>query len=964
MINERPELRLIQKVVLGENAAMYVDGEKDFYYRSVRPIRFSSSNAWILEKDNNYDFFTLFNSLSIDIWSKYTYAENFALEIEAAGKFEVTLFGHYRTEDGYKKEWYGVYCYDLLEKKKILLPYPSPTYSTLVSFNFFAKNDTRIYDMSYVAKVPQERDVQVLLCAENEEIMTPCNKAFVESVAKDLTGVSYDWVDPKTFIQRKADYYVGIKNKLQLCRESLVRLGRFMKYLRREYQNQAIAALSFDIHDRVFQNAIDTSKHQANVDSDFGRLNMNIWSSLPESEYRIGEAGLYDYGLLFCPTAPTISMNSGNKKLIDSPPLTMNSIFVWTGEDNIDMGIRHIQADYGYSSAKAESDYRMPSSRMILQDIRLGSDIGDESTAELYYRGNTVLLADDRNGYKLQPGSFLDFFTYFNALSIEKWKKYTKAKAFDLELEFLGKIKVELFGHYINSRNEIKKEWLGRYEYEMPRRGVVAFEIPAGTLSAEVVAFQITAINEVRLYGGRYVTYIDKQEVEQPHVAMVTTTYKKEDYIHRNVNILKKSLFDSLDKTGFKWFIVDNGQSLDPKDIEDENITIIPNKNVGGAGGFTCGMIKALDSDENLTHILLMDDDVLFQPDSFMRLYRILSIIKPEYKSHFVSGAMLEINDKTVQHEDVGYISDLGEHGPVKPRYDLRLWDSVIRNEQIIDDKDKAYAGWWYCCIPATIARRDNLPLPFFIRGDDVEYSIRNKAKFITMNGICIWHEGFGTKFSGALELYQVHRNDLILSAIHKQADQAVIVQRMKWLFWEEIYKFNYKGANLLLDAVEDYLKGPHFIKTLNGEQCMKDHKSKDNILQPITGEIESKFSTEIQHLYDRGQLPKGKKVLYDHSCNGQKLPRFLAKRKTGVIPYGWGYYNDKMYMVTNNIAIDPINRLYVEYTRNDAEYKKAKQRFNSLMKRFDAENDSISTAYKEELGEMTSVEFWEEYLE
>ena len=36
-------------------------------------------------------------------------------------------------------------------------------------------------------------------------------------------------------------------------------------------------------------------------------------------------------------------------------------------------------------------------------------------------------------------------------------------------------------------------------------------------------------------------------------------------------------------------------------------------------------------------------------------------------------------------------------------------------------------------------------------RGDDVEFSIANNAKFITMNGICIWHMGFAAKFNMAM---------------------------------------------------------------------------------------------------------------------------------------------------------------------------------------------------------------------
>lgn len=35
------------------------------------------------------------------------------------------------------------------------------------------------------------------------------------------------------------------------------------------------------------------------------------------------------------------------------------------------------------------------------------------------------------------------------------------------------------------------------------------------------------------------------------------------------------------------------------------------------------------------------------------------------------------------------------------------------------------YAGWWLCCIPVPVLHELGLPLPFFIKGDDVEQHIQ-----------------------------------------------------------------------------------------------------------------------------------------------------------------------------------------------------------------------------------------------
>ena len=100
-------------------------------------------------------------------------------------------------------------------------------------------------------------------------------------------------------------------------------------------------------------------------------------------------------------------------------------------------------------------------------------------------------------------------------------------------------------------------------------------------------------------------------------------------------------------------------------------------------------------------------------------------------------------------------------------------------NYKIYEDKENMYAGWWYCCIPVSKMDINKLPLPLFIRGDDVEYSIANHAKFITLNGICIWHMGFTTKYNPAMELYQVHRNSLIIQATSDVTPEVDFIERI-----------------------------------------------------------------------------------------------------------------------------------------------------------------------------------------
>ena len=102
--------------------------------------------------------------------------------------------------------------------------------------------------------------------------------------------------------------------------------------------------------------------------------------------------------------------------------------------------------------------------------------------------------------------------------------------------------------------------------------------------------------------------------------------------------------------------VIDNGCTLPYKELSTDKVTISPNENVGGAGGFARGMIESMEQDVPATHVLLMDDDVEVSPESIMRTYNLLRIVKPEYSEAFVSGAMLNYEDVQDMKEDTGFI--------------------------------------------------------------------------------------------------------------------------------------------------------------------------------------------------------------------------------------------------------------------------------------------------------------------
>ena len=111
------------------------------------------------------------------------------------------------------------------------------------------------------------------------------------------------------------------------------------------------------------------------------------------------------------------------------------------------------------------------------------------------------------------------------------------------------------------------------------------------------------------------------------------------------------------------------------------------------------------------------------------------------------------------------------------------------------------------------MVRDDNLPIPVFIRGDDVEYGLRNAKNIIALNGICVWHEPFENKYSSAM-YYYILRNRLIDNALHgREQEPRSFIRVMRNWVKSEVYLYRYKNARLLLQGVSDYYRGIDWLK-------------------------------------------------------------------------------------------------------------------------------------------------------
>ena len=605
----------------------------------------------------------------------------------------------------------------------------------------------------------------------------------------------------------------------------------------------------------------------------------------------------------------------------------------------------------------------MAEKRLSIQKILLPDKEPQAGQWNLYYQGAEMVCDLSKDGTsRLLMGCFKEynFCSYFNAISLEKWKKYTNIKKAYLALEVKGDFEVAVEGYHLEAEAEQRKTY-SRKRFKNEEKEYVEVEIPLDNKEM-LFAFSIKTYTDCAFYGGTYDVIVDEEKLREVNIAISTTTFKKEEYIQKNVEMVRNELLSD-PYMGKHWFmhVVDNGRTLDKAEIEGGHIYYHPNKNVGGAGGFARGMIEVLDQKEPITHVLLMDDDVLIYAEALRRTYYLLHMVKEEYKEHFISGAMMKLEEMNIFWEDSAYISN-GVNRAAKVPRDMRKIKNLLLNENITADLNNAYAAWWYCCIPINKVKENGLPLPVFIRGDDIEFGIRNDAKMITMNGISLWHMGFATKYSAFMNGYQAFRNLLIMNACNNKGLAEDIIAHFEDRIIVELHRFNYNVVKAILDAWNDYMKGPKFIEI---EQCEKMLKEKSELNAKMKDLSEFDANINLVDVYRQDPTNYIQRALYRLTQNGQRFWKNKWMDNTpAVISFDEFYNPQRETFHSNLLAVDVFAKKAEMRSIDKKKYKLLKKRYKYIKNKYEKNKDTIEREYREEQPYLVSREFWNKYLE
>ena len=611
-----------------------------------------------------------------------------------------------------------------------------------------------------------------------------------------------------------------------------------------------------------------------------------------------------------------------------------------------------------------------------LCNVLLADGKRSEEHPELYVRQTPCIRAIEGDDGALLSPTYMryDFATYLNAFSAIKWRRYTSVENVWLRLEVRGAFEVRYTGYELMLQKP-QRTVFERKTYDLDDYTVIDFCYPAS--NAAMLSFEIVCNEPLMLRQAYFFTKIEESALRDVELAVSTTTFLKEDYVVPNIRLFQDKILgcDEPIAKHFTLHVVDNGRTLDARKLESSRVRVHPNPNVGGAGGFSRGMMEAMEQESPATHVLLMDDDVQIHPEAIKRTFNLLRLLKDAYLGYFVSGAMLCLEDPNKFHEDVGFVGLSGGYRAAKLAEDDQRFvdvsglESCMQLEALDPHLPNMYAAWWYCCIPVAKIREHGLAMPFFLRGDDAEYGNRAADGFITMNGICIWHLSNAGAYKAAFERYYQMRNILIAQAASGIYQGVDLINVVHHFFGLDLKTFNYDSAELCLKGFEDFLRGPEHLKHIKTDVNNRELFAMNEKLVPL-GEIDDPLVQGVS--FSANALPTeiGERSLahraYDFlTYNGHRDPLGLGKGGVVVIPYdGWYYPANAIRGAEALLAVTADGSQGVLRKKDRTRFDVLLRRYKTDMRLFEKNKDDILRGWAEARDELTSVDFWKRYLE
>ena len=245
-----------------------------------------------------------------------------------------------------------------------------------------------------------------------------------------------------------------------------------------------------------------------------------------------------------------------------------------------------------------------------------------------------------------------------------------------------------------------------------------------------------------------------------------------------------------------------------------DRLHVLRQANLGGSGGFARGLVEGL-SDPAVTHVALLDDDAFAQPEGLARAW---AFAHAATTPTIVGGHMFDSARPTVLYR-LGEVLD-------RRRFSWTSLPGTPMNTDLADQPVRkhpwmgpAYAvdfqPWWMALVPRECVDRVGLPMPFFLKWDDVEFGLRAGAAgvgSVVLPGAAVWHDSWAGKANETgWQAYVLLRNRIVTAMLHGHRPAALALE---WLAVtaRHLVLREPRAAAMRFAALKDLLAGPAWI--------------------------------------------------------------------------------------------------------------------------------------------------------
>ncbi len=446
---------------------------------------------------------------------------------------------------------------------------------------------------------------------------------------------------------------------------------------------------------------------------------------------------------------------------------------------------------------------------------RKGSPVVVVQQAPVGWHPDDVL---SRESIRVRAGDRLSFASYFGAFPAAYWRRWTSVENVHLTVSTRGAGTVIVY----------KSNALGLSQ-RVESRQVSGSETNTWSLTLAPFGdggwywFDLIADHEGLVLEGAHYAVPDTRPVGR--LTLGTTTFNRADYCVKTIDAISQDaqLMEILDE----FVVVDQGtQRVREREEYPElqerfgsRLTVIEQANLGGSGGFSRNMTRALETGTD--YLLLMDDDILVETEGILRAVAFADFcLTPT----LVGGHMFDLEARSVLHawaEDVKQFTyEWGSAEGLEYRHDFAQ-KGLRQVPELHKRWDPGYNGWWMCLIPRVVIEEIGLSLPVFIKWDDVEYGLRARAHgypTVTLPGSAVWHLSWmGKDDTIDWQAYFHVRNRLVTALLHSPFERGgAVVLRCLAMEVKHIFGMQRYATRARLDAVRDVLSGPdHMHATL-----------------------------------------------------------------------------------------------------------------------------------------------------